>query len=636
MAVEVPVSLDPQYRERLVARVQAEAKRAREIGAREASRLLEGLLAECRAAGSIDPSLPCGIVERALARVREELELVEKLPSRVEQLLSEDRVGDAVEEFYRLLDLCSTGRFGGVESCGRGALGRLGVAVAGKIAEEVSGLYESSEFEEALRVAELASRLCGLDLPGIGKPCGDIARVSARIRDALEFLRSGVRLVLPEKSPSQRIRGMLRVEYKGNSILEGVRIDFTPASQYAEVEPSPVLNLPKLYPGVMFDTDVVIKSHFRGRITIPYRKCFKEYCIDEITSVAVGTLQAGLVAVSFNPGEYLGKPVARLRDYGPVPARPVKMEVEIQIGRYACTGILGIGGFAVALYCENTRTGERAVAKIPREAYEYYLARGRRREVKTMAEEEAVDIEEILGLAMSPRDVEEAIKVFDREARILQTLDHPNIIKVLDTGVKPFPYIVFPYCGYGDLYHNLVARLAKPLDVETVLQLMIPIGDALSHGHRRSRPVYHLDVKPHNILLDERLIPLLSDYNIARLMRSVSKSSRSKGFTPGFAAPEQINSNLGKIDHRADIFSHAATIYYLLTLNHPYHLDEWSPERGGFRNVLAKPVPVRKYNPEVPKELEEVLEKALQVHPEDRYEKTEEYVVDLVQVHKSL
>lgn len=196
---------------------------------------------------------------------------------------------------------------------------------------------------------------------------------------------------------------------------------------------------------------------------------------------------------------------------------------------------------------------------------------------------------------------------FLREARIAATLDHPNIVPVLDYGTDgPCVFLVMPLYTAGSLRTRL-AQANGPLPAPETIANFHQLASALHYAHTRPRPVIHRDIKPENILLhqeDGRLV--LTDFGIARALEpgaTVGKTVTVRG-TVGYMAPEQTS---GVVDPRSDQFGSAVVLYEMLTGYHP--LDP--PSRAI--------TPPAKLNPELPVAMNTVVLRALATRPEDRF-----------------
>ena len=136
--------------------------------------------------------------------------------------------------------------------------------------------------------------------------------------------------------------------------------------------------------------------------------------------------------------------------------------------------------------------------------------------------------------------IEKTLKRFEREARLLSQMTHPNILPVSDYGeFQNAPYLVMKYIDGGTLRQ----RLGKPIPYDEAARILIPVTRALAYIHQRG--IVHRDVKPANVLLTAEGEPLLSDFGIAKIVDKEMESSgelTSSGMgigTPEYMAPEQ-------------------------------------------------------------------------------------------------
>jgi len=218
--------------------------------------------------------------------------------------------------------------------------------------------------------------------------------------------------------------------------------------------------------------------------------------------------------------------------------------------------------------------------------------------------------------------MERALKRFEREAKALARLTHPNIVKVTDYGeYEGKPYLVMPYLPGG----TLKQRLGKPIPWQEAARLLIPIAEALDFAH--SQNIIHRDVKPSNILLTQSGQPMLTDFGIAKILdleetQDLTGTSAAIG-TPEYMAPEQATAKT--VDRRADIYSFGIVFYEMLTGRKPFVAD--TPMAVLIKQA-TEPLPSpRRFVPNLPDAVEKVLIKALEKQPENRYQSMKEFII---------
>jgi serine/threonine protein kinase len=191
---------------------------------------------------------------------------------------------------------------------------------------------------------------------------------------------------------------------------------------------------------------------------------------------------------------------------------------------------------------------------------------------------------------------------FLRERQIMASLNHPGIARLLDAGhSEGFPYLVMEY-----VEGTRIDRYAAALDIRQVVELFIPVCDAVSHAHRNL--VVHRDLKPSNILVDAAGQPKLLDFGIAKLMDSPEETHAwDSAMTPEYASPEQRRGDPQAT--ATDIYSLGAVLYRLLTCRSP-------------REFTTAPR-------DLPQDLISILAKAMREEPADRYRCVDLLIADL-------
>jgi tetratricopeptide (TPR) repeat protein/predicted Ser/Thr protein kinase len=211
--------------------------------------------------------------------------------------------------------------------------------------------------------------------------------------------------------------------------------------------------------------------------------------------------------------------------------------------------------------------------------------------------------------------------LFVNEARILASLNHPNITAIYDAvldGVNQRCFIVMEYVSGQPLDRRIVERGRMTLD--ECLQLILKLLRALQYAHTRG--IIHRDIKPSNIMLlgDE---VKLTDFGLADLASRLSTNSDSGVGTEGYMPPEQVSGE--RVDHRSDLYAVGVLLFTMLTggqLPFPYKAHPDTP-----------PTPLRAYWPEAPLVLEQVINRLLAPLPAHRYQSAEEVLNVLSAIH---
>ncbi len=214
---------------------------------------------------------------------------------------------------------------------------------------------------------------------------------------------------------------------------------------------------------------------------------------------------------------------------------------------------------------------------------------------------------------LAPDVLQRSLKRFEREAKALARLTHPNIVKVTDYGeYQGQPYLVMPFLPGGTLKN----KLERPMSWQEAARLLVPVAKALDYAHRQG--MIHRDIKTSNILITEDGQPMLSDFGVAKIIDvkdTVDLTGTGMGVgTPEYMAPEQFH---GQADERTDVYALGIVFYEMLAGRKPYQVETPAaliikqatdplPRPSGFVDGL-------------PANVEKVLIKALAKEPENRY-----------------
>ncbi|HJT57501.1 MAG TPA: protein kinase [Ktedonobacteraceae bacterium] len=231
-----------------------------------------------------------------------------------------------------------------------------------------------------------------------------------------------------------------------------------------------------------------------------------------------------------------------------------------------------------------------------------------------------------IGMASLNTDaVDEALRLFQIEARAITMLDHPHILPLFDYGEEEvdgmiFAYMVMPYRADGSLANWARKRNGSlRLSLKETAHFLVQAADALQYAH--DNQLIHRDVKPSNFLIWEnkkrpaRPDIQLADFGVVKFMNAISTPSHTIRGTPIYMAPEQWR---GEAVPATDQYALAAMVYELLTGRPPFEGE--NQQQILYQHIYVQPEPLRRYNPHIPEKIESVVMKGLRKRPENRFE----------------
>ncbi len=216
---------------------------------------------------------------------------------------------------------------------------------------------------------------------------------------------------------------------------------------------------------------------------------------------------------------------------------------------------------------------------------------------------------------------------FEREAKVVATLRHPNIVQVHDFDVQNGQYyMVMEYIDGVTLKSMLESMQERGdwMSLNDTALVILSVGSALKYAH--DRKMVHRDVKPANVMIASDGHVILTDFGIAKIMTATNlTASGAMVGTPSYMSPEQGMGQPG--DERSDIYSLGVMLYQLAVGRLPYDAD--TPLAVVLKHI-NDPLPIpRAVKPDLPEDVERVILKALAKNPEDRYQNASELLADL-------
>ncbi|MDD6278494.1 MAG: Stk1 family PASTA domain-containing Ser/Thr kinase [Oscillospiraceae bacterium] len=259
-------------------------------------------------------------------------------------------------------------------------------------------------------------------------------------------------------------------------------------------------------------------------------------------------------------------------------------------GRYEITELIGVGGMADVYKGVDIIDNKQVAIKILKKEY---------------------------------AENEEFLRRFRNESKAIAVLSHPNIVRIYDVGFsEKIQYIIMEYIDGITLKEYIEEE--QVLTWKDTVHFIIQILRALQHAHDKG--IVHRDIKPQNIMMFTDGTIKVMDFGIAKFARDEGKTATDQAIgSVHYISPEQAKGDV--TDAKSDIYSVGAMMYEMLTGKKPFDSD--NPVSIAVMHMHDIPVRPRTINPEIPCGLEEIVLRAMEKDPADRYQSTTEMIADI-------
>ena len=264
----------------------------------------------------------------------------------------------------------------------------------------------------------------------------------------------------------------------------------------------------------------------------------------------------------------------------------------ILMQRYLIVQLAGRGGMSAVYLAQDMQRGQRRVA-----------------------------IKEMSAHNLDEQERAASVARFQQEAHLLGSLSHPNLPTIYDafeSGGRSF--LVMDFIE-GKTLLQLLQEARQPLPVDQVMRYADQLCDVLTYLHQQHPPIVFRDLKPTNVMVTQQGHLYLIDFGIARFFKEGQPQDTVMLGSPGYAPPEQHG--IGQTSPRSDLYALGATLHCCLTDRDPYHASD----RFSF-------APVRQINPQVPVELDQLIQRLLSLDERQRPASAQEVKQALMRIRE--
>ncbi len=256
------------------------------------------------------------------------------------------------------------------------------------------------------------------------------------------------------------------------------------------------------------------------------------------------------------------------------------------LSAYKLLEVIGVGGMSTVYLGRNIHTGSLAALKVLKKAY--------------------------------TQDADHLKRFFSREIKTAKSLNHKNIVKLLDYGRKNDTYyLIYEYVQGVSIDRHITKQ--KKLSLKEIENIILQILAALAHSH--SKGIVHRDVKPQNILITSNGNVKITDFGIAKALSSttITQTGMFMG-SPGYISPEQAEGK--KVDGRSDLYSLGVILFEMLSGRLPFRAD--TPWAIVNMHIQQAPPDISKLVKSIPQYLSNIVSRSLSKNPSDRFSSAEE------------